>query len=130
MVYFRHLNSHVKKSLFRKVLLPLLYYFQVKAAPFIWYSSDRSAEWERMYAALCGTNENYQTFLYGTPYISELHKYRRLYFEPERPQGLFGVQPHYGYSGVFMPGKISLARTHTMNVVPGKHFFRIIELYF
>lgn len=72
------------------------------------YSNDRSAQWESMSAKLCGTLKAKKTLLYGSAETAEYVKWKRFYFHPEPPEGIYGQVTRHGYSGVFIPDKETL----------------------
>ncbi|KAL4238749.1 putative DNA helicase ino80 [Mactra antiquata] len=70
------------------------------------YCNDRSAEWDCISNTLCGTQEAMHSLLYGTVDIyNEVRWWTRWRFFKMKPQGLLGVEPKHGYSGVYVPGK-------------------------
>ena len=80
------------------------------------YTADRSAEWDNMKAALCGTQEAMHSLQYGNPDIyEEVRWWTKWRFFPSYPGGLMGLNLKHGWSGVYVPGKYFV--TH-----PGHHF--------
>ncbi|XP_045175663.2 chromatin-remodeling ATPase INO80-like [Mercenaria mercenaria] len=70
------------------------------------YCADRSAQWDNIAAELCGTQKAMHSLKYGTPDIyEEVQWWTRWRFFPMHPQGLLGIHPKYGYSGVYIPAK-------------------------
>ena len=83
------------------------------------YCADRSAHWDNIAAELCGTQKAMHSLMYGTPDVyNEVRWWTRWRFFPMQPQGLLGIHPKYGYSGVYIPGKcrLFLIASHNISV--------------
>ena len=89
---------------------PLLYYTVPKTVglPLEWYSCDRSWKWEEMKRQLGGTLEAKNSLLCGTQSHADELRCSMYYFRSQSPGGLRGVQPRYGYSGIYVPDKETL----------------------
>ena len=72
------------------------------------YVSDRMAQWEKISAELVGSLEAKKSLLFGTCEVEERVKHPSRYFYHQQAQGIYGLQPKHGYSGVFVPGEYCL----------------------
>ena len=73
------------------------------------YVSDRMAHWEKISAELVGSLEAKKSLLFGTCEVEEQVHHASRYFYHQQAQGIYGLQPKHGYSGVFVPGEYRLS---------------------
>ncbi|KAH9509093.1 putative DNA helicase ino80 [Bulinus truncatus] len=72
------------------------------------YTSDRSAEWDRVKKLECGSQTAKQTLWFGSPELyTEVCQASR-YFTPITRAGLWAVNPHFGWTQVQIADKESL----------------------
>ncbi len=66
---------------------------------------DRSAQWDKMATAICGSVQAHTSMLYGTEQIAYYTQNSRHFFRHCEPGGLLGIPAKHGYSGVYVPDK-------------------------
>ena len=66
------------------------------------------AHWEKISAEFVGSLEAKKSLLFGTCEVEERVHHPSRYFYHQQAQGIYGLQPKHGYSGVFVPGEYRL----------------------
>ena len=92
-----------------KLIIELKWWlFQTLARCLDMYVSDRMAQWEKISAELVGSLKAKKSLLFGTCEVEERVRHPSRYFYHQQAQGIYGLQPKHGYSGVFVPGEYCL----------------------